>query len=76
MTDLIYQSDSYVRTFTAKITAVDEANCAVLLDQTAFYPGGGGQPALHFAALLGNLRPLLCILRPGVFLGRYLSLAQ
>jgi misacylated tRNA(Ala) deacylase len=45
MTDLIYQTDSYVRTFTAKITAVDEANRAVLLDQTAFYPGGGGQPA-------------------------------
>jgi misacylated tRNA(Ala) deacylase len=45
MTDLLYQTDSYLRKFTAKITAVDEANRAVLLDQTAFYPGGGGQPA-------------------------------
>ena len=45
MTELIYQTDSYVRTFTAKITAVDVANSSVLLDQTAFYPGGGGQPA-------------------------------
>ncbi|NMC78857.1 MAG: alanyl-tRNA editing protein, partial [Chloroflexi bacterium] len=28
----------------AAVTAVDEANRAVLLDRTAFYPGGGGQP--------------------------------
>jgi len=45
MTDLLYQTDSYLRKFTAKITDVDEANRAVLLNQTAFYPGGGGQPA-------------------------------
>ena len=45
MTDLIYQTDSYLKTFTAKITAIDETNRAVLLDRTAFYPGGGGQPA-------------------------------
>ena len=44
MTELLYQTDSYLQTFEAGITAVDEANRAVLLDQTAFYPGGGGQP--------------------------------
>jgi misacylated tRNA(Ala) deacylase len=43
MTELIYQTDSYCQTFTATITAIDEANRAVLLDRTAFYPGGGGQ---------------------------------
>jgi misacylated tRNA(Ala) deacylase len=44
MTELIYQTDSYCQTFTATVTAVDEANRAVLLDRSAFYPGGGGQP--------------------------------
>jgi misacylated tRNA(Ala) deacylase len=54
MTDLLYQTDSYLRTFTAKITAVDEANRAVLLDQTAFYPGGGGQPADSGTLTIGS----------------------
>lgn len=44
MTDLLYQTDSYLQTFTAIITGVDEANHGVILDRTAFYPGGGGQP--------------------------------
>ena len=44
MTELLYQTDSYLQTFSATVTAVDEANHAVLLDRTAFYPGGGGQP--------------------------------
>ena len=44
MTELIYHTDSYCQTFTAAVTAVDEAAHAVLLDRTAFYPGGGGQP--------------------------------
>jgi misacylated tRNA(Ala) deacylase len=42
MTDLLYQTDSYLREFDATVTAV-EGN-AVALDRTAFYPGGGGQP--------------------------------
>ena len=45
MTDLLYQTDSYLRQFEARVTAVDEANRGVVLDRTAFYPGGGGQPA-------------------------------
>ncbi len=44
MTDLLYQVDSYLKTFQAIVTAVDEGGRAVLLDRTAFYPGGGGQP--------------------------------
>ncbi len=44
MTELIYQTDSYCQKFNATITAVDESAHAVLLDRTAFYPGGGGQP--------------------------------
>jgi len=44
MTDLIYQTDSYVREFDATVTGVDAERRAVFLDRTAFYPGGGGQP--------------------------------
>jgi misacylated tRNA(Ala) deacylase len=44
MTDLLYQTDSYVREFTAKVIAVDVEQNGLLLDRTAFYPGGGGQP--------------------------------
>jgi misacylated tRNA(Ala) deacylase len=44
MTDLLYQTDSYLKEFDAVIQAVDDAARAVLLDRTAFYPGGGGQP--------------------------------
>ena len=43
MTDLIYQTDSYCKQFAAVVSAVDEANHAVMLDRSAFYPGGGGQ---------------------------------
>lgn len=41
----IYHSDAYARTFDATVLAVTEG--AVLLDATAFFPGGGGQPADH-----------------------------
>ena len=45
MTKLMYQTDSYLQLFSARVTAVDEENHSIVLDQTAFYPGGGGQPA-------------------------------
>lgn len=45
MTELLYQTDSYLQTFEATILDVDEANHGVILDRTVFYPGGGGQPA-------------------------------
>lgn len=44
MTELLYATDSYLKTFEAVVTAVDEENRAVILNRTAFYPGGGGQP--------------------------------
>jgi misacylated tRNA(Ala) deacylase len=44
MTELLYQTDSYVKEFEAVITMVLTAERAVVLDRTAFYPGGGGQP--------------------------------
>lgn len=44
MTELIYQTDSYAQEFDATVTGVDVEQNGVLLDRTAFYPGGGGQP--------------------------------
>ncbi|MBC7814369.1 MAG: alanyl-tRNA editing protein, partial [Burkholderiales bacterium] len=43
-TQLLYQTDSYLREFTARVVAVDAEQGGVVLDRTAFYPGGGGQP--------------------------------
>jgi misacylated tRNA(Ala) deacylase len=43
MTELLYQTDSYLREFEAQVTAVDGKRVA--LDRTAFYPAGGGQPS-------------------------------
>lgn len=44
MTELLYQTDAYLKEFSAAVTAVDAENRAVTLDRSAFYPGGGGQP--------------------------------
>lgn len=44
MTDLLYQTDSYVQEFNATVTTILPAERAIVLDRTAFYPGGGGQP--------------------------------
>ncbi len=44
MTELMYQTDSYLNAFDATVEEVDEENHAIVLDRTAFYPGGGGQP--------------------------------
>lgn len=42
-TKLLYQTDSYLKQFSARVLASQEGG--LILDQTAFYPGGGGQPA-------------------------------
>lgn len=44
MTELLCQTDSYLKEFDAIIVGVDADSRAVVLDRTAFYPGGGGQP--------------------------------
>ena len=44
-TDLLCLRDAYLRAFDATVVAVDPATRVVVLDRTAFYPGGGGQPA-------------------------------
>jgi len=43
MTELLYVVDSYLKEFDAAV--VEQVEGGVVLDRTAFYPGGGGQPA-------------------------------
>jgi len=45
MVKLLYHIDSYIQTFSARIVDIDQDNRALVLDETAFYPGGGGQPS-------------------------------
>jgi misacylated tRNA(Ala) deacylase len=42
MTQLLYQLDSYLKAFEARVS--DTRENEVALDRSAFYPGGGGQP--------------------------------
>lgn len=44
MTELLAHTDAYLKEFDATVVAVNSDENAVALDQTAFYPGGGGQP--------------------------------
>ena len=43
MTELLFHSESYVKEFQAIVT--DVVDGGVVLDRTAFYTGGGGQPS-------------------------------
>ena len=47
MTEKLYYSDGHLANFTAKVLSCTEENgqYAVVLDRTAFFPGGGGQDA-------------------------------
>ena len=44
MTELLYQTDSYLQEFDAGVLTALAEERAVILDRTAFYPAGGGQP--------------------------------
>jgi len=44
-TQLLYYEDAYLREFKAKVLKV--SGNYIILDRTAFYPEGGGQPADH-----------------------------
>ena len=43
MTEQLFLGDSYLREFGARV--VKNSGREILLDRTAFYPGGGGQPS-------------------------------
>jgi len=44
VTELLYLRDAYLQEFDAVVVAVDAEGARVALDQTGFYPTGGGQP--------------------------------
>lgn len=56
MTELLYQTDSYLQEFEAIVTIVDTDGGAIALDRSAFYPGGGGQPADNGTLLAGEIQ--------------------
>ena len=52
MTTILCYDDSYLQEFDATVT--DATSKGVVLDRTAFYPGGGGQPADSGALTAGD----------------------
>jgi misacylated tRNA(Ala) deacylase len=52
MTELLYLNDSYLQTFEAIV--VGQLEGAIILNKTAFYPGGGGQPSDIGSLAAGN----------------------
>jgi misacylated tRNA(Ala) deacylase len=69
LTELLYQTDSYLQAFESVVTAVDAEAHAVILDRTAFYPGGGGQPYdTGLLTIAGIPSPLLRSRKVGDFI--------
>jgi len=54
-TEKLFYQDAYLKEFDATVLSAEEKDgkLAVILDRTAFYPEGGGQPADH--GILGGL---------------------
>ena len=64
MTKLICHENSYIKEFDAKVTSIRETG--IILDKTAFYPGGGGQPQDKGSIIFKNTEhPISGIQREG-----------
>ena len=74
MTDLLFQTDSYLQEFDARVTGVQPETRAVILDQTAFYPAGGGQPC-DFGTLTidGVSYPVTSVKKQGAEVSHFLG---
>jgi misacylated tRNA(Ala) deacylase len=55
----IYQTDAYAIEFDAVINSVFPEKKAIILSDTAFYPGGGGQPPDKGTIFIGNNQYLI-----------------
>ncbi len=54
MTEELFLGDAYLKEFEAQV--IERAGREVVLDRTAFYPGGGGQPADKGSLGIGPVR--------------------
>jgi len=77
MTELLYQTDAYLQEFDAKITAVDDQTRSVILNRSAFYPGGGGQPCDFGQLVLGSLiLPVIKVKKQGEDVLHFIGAAE
>jgi len=67
MTDALYMDDSYLKEFEATVKSVKDEKF-VVLDKTAFYPNGGGQP-FDTGKLIGPDREEYSVVFVGKFNG-------
>lgn len=60
MTERLYYQDAFMKEFTARVEAAEEAENGfrIRLDRTAFYPEGGGQPADHGVLVAPEGQPI------------------
>jgi misacylated tRNA(Ala) deacylase len=64
VTELLYLSDSYLQAFEASVVAAD--GVMIVLDRTAFYPTGGGQPHdTGFLRQADRVWPVISVARRG-----------
>lgn len=70
MTQLLAQTDAYMKEFDATVVAVNAEEKTVALDKTAFFPGGGGQ--LHDLGWL-NDTPVKKVKRQGEHIWHWLA---
>jgi misacylated tRNA(Ala) deacylase len=63
-TEMLFLTDSYLRSFDARVLAIEDQN--VILDRTAFYPRGGGQMADRgFLEQYGTRFPVIAVEKRG-----------
>lgn len=55
MTELLYQTDSFLQEFDATVVAIETEPRSVILNRTVFYPGGGGQPCDTGVLTIGGM---------------------
>ena len=57
MTEELFLKDSYTKEFEARVVKLEGRE--VILDRTAFYPGGGGQPPDKGSLGIGPIRTMV-----------------
>jgi misacylated tRNA(Ala) deacylase len=74
MTDLLFQTDSYLQEFDARVTGIQSATRGVILDRTAFYAAGGGQPSdLGSLTIDGVSHPVTSVRKQGADVSHFLG---